>query len=252
MKTASLFRILTAALAVLAAQAQAGEVRLLSSAAIRPVIDALASQFERDWGNRLVVRYELTPAVKRLIEEGTAFDVAIANPPHIEDLMKQGRVAAGSRADVARFGVGVGVRGGALRPSIGSVDALRRVLLEAKTVAYVGEGTSGVFFRGLLDRLAIAEPMKGKLKAEGVDASIAAVARGEADLVVMPMPLILAGRGAELAGPVPAELQESIDLAAGVSPGAGDPAAARAFIRFLRSAGSAGVMRAMGFEPIAP
>ena len=137
----------TAMALAICAGVNAGDVNVFASLAIKPVIEAIGPSFEKASGHKLVTRFELTPAVKRQIEAGEAFDVAIANPPHIEDLIKQGKIVAGSRADIARFGVGVGVRAGAPRPDVSSVDALKRTLLATKTLAYVGEGTSGVAAR---------------------------------------------------------------------------------------------------------
>jgi molybdate transport system substrate-binding protein len=230
--------------------ARAADVSLLSSAAIKPVIEVLGPQFERASGHKLVSRFELTPAVKKLIDAGTPFDVAIANPPHIEDAIKQGRIATGSRADVARFGVGVGVRAGAAKPDVGSADALKAALLGAKSVAYVGEGTSGVFVRGLLERLGIADAMKAKLKPGGIAESLAAVAKGEAEIVVMPVPLIMSGVGVDLAGALPAALQDNIDMVAGVSAAARDRAAAQALIKFLMAPEATTVIKARGFSRV--
>src|SRR5687768_9031315 len=91
-------------------EARAAEVRLYASAALRPLMEATAAPFESATGHKLVIKYDLTPAVKSRIEAGEVFDVAVANPPHIDDLIKQGKIAPGSRADIARFGVGVGVK----------------------------------------------------------------------------------------------------------------------------------------------
>lgn len=226
----------------------AADVNVFASLAIKPVIEAVGPAFEKASGHKLLARFELTPAVKRQIEAGEAFDVAIANPSHIEDLIKQGKIGAGSDADIARFGVGVGVRTGAPRPDVSSVDALRRTLLAAKTVAYVGEGTSGVFVRGLLDRLGIADAMKDKLKPAGVAASLASVAAGDAEIVVMPIPLILSHSGVELTGALAEELQEHIVMTAGLGASPKDPAASRAFIDFLRAAEVTVVLKTKGYE----
>lgn len=231
--------------------ALAGEVTLFGSAAIKPVIDVLGPEFERTSGHKLVARFELTPAVKTQIEQGAAFDVTIVNPPHIEDLMQQGKIAAGTRADIARFGVGVAVRAGGPKPDVSSIDDLKRTLLEAKSVAYVGAGTSGVFFRGLLDKLGITDAMKAKLKPGGIGPSLTAVTNGETDIAVMPVPLILANAGVALAGPVPPALQENIDMTAGISSAAKDPAAAQALIRFLMAPEATAVIKAKGYERIA-
>lgn len=235
------------ALAISAA-AKAAEVDVLASLAIKPVIEAIGPSFERASGHKLVTKFELTPAVKREIEAGAAFDVAIANPPHIVDLIKQGKIVAGSRADIARFGVGVGVRAGAPKSGVNSAEALKSVLLSAKSVAYVGEGTSGTFVRGLVDRLGIAEAIKDRLKPAGVAASLASVASGEAEIVVMPVPLILNHAGVELAGALPLELQDHISMTAGIGANAKDTAAARAFITFLMTGEVSAVLKAKGYE----
>lgn len=231
-----------------AAAANAGEVDALASLAIKPVIEAIGPSFERASGHKLVARFELTPVVKRQVEAGAAFDVAIANPPHIVDLIKQGKIVVGSRADIARFGVGVGVRAGASKPDVKSSDAFKRTLLSTKSVAYVGDGTSGLFVRGILDRLGIAEAMKDRLKPAGVAASLASVASGEAEIVVMPVPLILSHTGVDLAGALPSELQDHIVMTAGVSAAAKDPAAARAFVEFLMATEVSAVLKAKGYE----
>ena len=232
------------------AAAQAADVSLLSSAAIRPVIEVLGPQFERASGHRLVSRFELTPAVKKLIDAGTPFDVAIANPPHIEDAIKQGSIVAGSRADVARFGVGVGVRAGAAKPDVSSADALKAALLNAKSVAYVGAGTSGEFVRALLERLGIADAMKDRLRPGGIAENLAAVAKGEVEIVLMPVPLIMSGVGVDLAGALPAALQDNIDMVAGIGAAAKDRAAAQALIRFLMAPEATTVIKARGFSRV--
>lgn len=241
--------ITTAAVAALAflANAKAAEVEVLVSLAMKPVIEAVGPSFEQASGHKLVARFELTPAVKRQIEAGAAFDVAIANPSHIVDLIAQGKILAGSRTDIARFGVGVGVRAGASKPNVNSAEALKSALLSAKSVAYVGEGTSGAFVRGLLDRLGIAETMKDRLKPAGVEASLASVASGEAEIVVMPVPLILSHTGVELAGALPSKLQDLITMTAGVSANAQDAAAARAFVTFFMTPETSAVLKAKGY-----
>lgn len=232
--------------------AQSAEVNVLASLAIKPAIEAIGPTFERASGHKLVTKFELTPAVKRQIEAGMEFDVGIANPSHVDDLIKQGKMSAGSRVDIARFGVGLGVKAGAPKPDIASLAAFKQALIGAKSIAYVGEGTSGTFVRGLLDRLGITQAVQDKLKPAGVTASLAAVAGGEAEIVLMPVPLILSHSGVELAGSLPAELQEHIAMSAGLSAGAKDAAAARAFVEFLMTAEATAILKAKGYERAVP
>ena len=157
---------------------------------------------------------------------------------------------AGSRADVARFGVGVGVRAGAAKPDVRSADALKAALLNAKSVAYVGEGTSGVFVRALLGRLGIADAMKEKLRPGGIAESLAAVAKGEAEIVLMPVPLIMSGVGVDLAGALPTALQDNIDMVAGVGAASKVRTAAEALIKFLMAPEANTVIKARGFSRV--
>ncbi len=236
------------ALCALCAPAHAAEVNVFASLAIKPVIEAIGPSFERASGHKLVTRFELTPVVKRQIEAGEAFDVAIANPAHVDELIKLGKMVAGSRTDIARFGVGLGIRAGAPKPDVTSSETFKRTLLDAKSIAYVGEGTSGAFVRGLLDRLGIVGSVKDKLKPAGVAASLASVAQGEAEIVVMPVPLILSHAGVELVGALPAELQDHITMTAGLGTGTKDAAGARAFIAFLMASETTSVIGAKGYE----
>ena len=141
------------------------------------------------------------------------------------------------------------MRAGAPKPDIGSVDSLKRALLGANAISHVGDGQSGVLFLALLDRLAIAEPMKAKLKPTTVGDVVKAVASGEADLVVHNAPQILAEPGVELVGPVPAEIRSTIDATAGLSAAAKEPEAGKAFIAFLTSDAAIAVIKAKGWEP---
>ena len=134
----------------------------------------------------MVFTFVSGPVVQREIDKGTRFDVAISQPEVIETLIKSGKVAAGSRADIARTGVGVSVRAGAPKPDIGSVEAFRQTLLKAKSIAHSKEGASGVYFMGLLDRLGIAAEVKPKLigAPAGAGGLVSPVVKGEAEMVV--------------------------------------------------------------------
>ena len=139
------------------------------------------------------------------------------------------------------------VKAGSPKPDISSVDAFKRALVNAKSVAYVGEGHSGQYFVGLLDRLGIAEPMKPKLMPKGVADVVKAGASGEAELVVYVIPGILADRGVELVGPLPAEIQSYVSLTAALSATAKEPEAGKALITFLTSDAATPVIKAKGW-----
>lgn len=242
---------LTFLLTVLAAGSvvDAGEIKVLSGNGRRAAVSELAARFERASGHKVTIHFEVNAAIKRKIEAGEAFDVAVLNPPVLDDLIKQGRVVAGTRADIGTAGLGVAVRAGAAKPDIGSVDAFKRALLSVKSVAFPGEGASGIYFTRLLDRLGIAEPMKGKLRPMPAEDTVEVVARGEADMVVVIASRIVDVPGVELVGPIPAELQTTIGVSAGLSAGAKEPAAAKALIAFFTAPAALPVIKAKGLTP---
>ena len=198
-----------------------------------------------------MIQYEVSGLFKRKIDSGEPFDVAISTSPVIDDLINSGRILAGTRANVAYAGVGIGVRAGTPKPDISSVEALKRALLSSNSVAHSKEGESGVYFKGLLERLGIAEEMKPKLKPMAGNTLVQAVPRGEAEMVVMAMSVILTS-GAELVGPLPSELQSYIRWVAGVGTAAEQPDAAKALIRFLTAPAAVRAIKAKGMEPGAP
>jgi len=182
-----------------------------------------------------------------VIQDGAVFDVAILPRPELDDLIALGAIVGDSAADVARSAVGLAVRAGAAKPDIGSVEALRRTLLQAESIGY-SDGPSGAYVAGLLAKLGIAEAVAAKLKlTSGPVAEL--VARGEAELGMQQIIAILPVAGAELVGPLPAELQNVIIYAAGRYSRAPDTQAAMAFLTFMRGEQAKQLMRANGLDP---
>jgi molybdate transport system substrate-binding protein len=242
----------TLALALaLTSAAHAAEIRVLAATPLTAVVTELGAKFERETGHTLVTRFMSGPVVKREIDGGAPFDVALSITPVVEALVKEGTILPATRTDVAYAGVGVGVRAGAPKPDVGTVDGFRRALLDAKSVAHSAEGASGVYFKELLDRLGIAEAMRGKLKPMPAATIAKAVPSGEAEMIVVTMSVIV-GSGAELVGPVPAELQFYNRFAGGVGAAAKDRDAAAALLRYLTAPAAAPVIRAKGMEPGVP
>lgn len=232
--------------------AQSAEVKVLSVQPLRTLLDELGPEFERTSGHKLMIKYDVSAALKRQIDAGEIFDVALILPAIIDDLIKQGKVAAGTRTDVSRAAVGVAVKKGAPKPDIGSAEAFKSTLLNAKSIAYSGEGASGIYFRSVLERLGIATEMNSKLKPLGSSAVVPAVANGEVELAVISPPAILAEPGAELVGILPKELQNYVVYTAGVSAAAKDTDAAKALLKYLTTPAALSVMKSKGLEPVVP
>ncbi len=254
MKIRLLAAVATIGSMILLAQgvAEAAEVKVLTAGGIWPVMKELGAQFERASGHKLVMKVVIGPLVKREIDAGTEFDVAVGFPDLIDAAIKDGKIIAATRANIARIGVGVIVRAGVPKPDIGSVDAFKRALLNAKGVAYGKGVATGPLFMALLERLGIMAEMKPKLRPGEVGDGVAAVREGEADLALGTISTLMEEPGMDLVGPLPAELQIYISFAAGVGTAAKELDAARALIKFLTAPAAVPVIKAKGMEPATP
>jgi molybdate transport system substrate-binding protein len=250
-KTAAAVAIVALALIQPGNPARSAEIKVFSSAAPRGVLRELAPDFERTTGHRLSIHYEFAADLKRRIEAGDPFDVAILSPEMVDDLMQRGKLAAGTRVDLGRTGIGVAVRRGAAKPDIGTVDEFRRALLATPTLAYADGGTTGLHIRDVLARLGIADAMKPKLRPYPSGGAVGALARGEADLVVIGVSPILDVPGVELVGWLPPELQSYVVFTASIGAEAKDADAARSLLTALASPAAVALFKARGFEPAA-
>jgi molybdate transport system substrate-binding protein len=232
-----------------AAVAHAGEINVVSTNGMRSVVEELAPPFERTTGHKLNLTFGTTSALRRQIDAGEPFDVMIFGAPFIDDLIKQGRLRADTRTDVARSGIGIAVRAGAPKPDISTVEALKRALLDTPSIVCNKEATSGIYFVSRLERLGIAEAMQPKTKfGAGFVAEL--VAKGEADMAVQAMSDHMAVQGVELVGPLPAEVQNYIVFTAGVGADVKDPSSAKKLITFLTAPSAVPVLKAKGLEPV--
>ena len=250
-------RSLAIAATILLAQVpvvSAAEIKVLSAGGIRPPLEELAAQFERASGHKVALRFVGGALMKQELEAGAAFDVVIAEASVLDEFSKAGKLAAATRADVARAGVGIGIRAGARKPDIASVEAFKRALLNAKSVAYSKEGMAGAHFLGLLERLGISKEMQPKLVATVTNdpgrTTFALVARGDAELGIAAVATVFAP-GIDFVGPIPAELQRYIQFGAAVGSAAKEPRAGAELIKFVTTPAAAPVLKAKGMEPAA-
>jgi molybdate transport system substrate-binding protein len=225
------------------------DVLLFGAIAVRPAVLACLPQFEAATGLRVAAKWELNPILKKQVEAGERFDLLITNPNLIGDLVAIGRVAAGSQKPFGRIAMGIAAKAGSVSPDIGSVDAFKRVLKDAKSIAYATEGTSGAYFLGLLERLGLADELKPRLVAITGGQTAQAVSDGKAQLSVVPLTSILAASPAVmLVGAFPAELQSHIDFAVGISADTRRANAALQLSEFLTSRAVAAILTAKGVE----
>jgi molybdate transport system substrate-binding protein len=232
-----------------AGPARADDIIVLSGNGARVAVAELAARFERASGHTVAIRFEVNPRVHGRIEGGEPCDVAILNPPVLDDLIAKGRIAAGSRVVLGRSGIGVGMREGAPAPDISTVAAFTRMLLDASSVAYPGEGASGRYFVSLVDRLGIRGRMAPKMRPMPAEYNVEVVADGGAEYVVVVASRITGVRGVQLVGRIPQELQTWIGFTGGVCSLSTRREAARDLLRFFTAPAAAAVLEAAGIEP---
>jgi molybdate transport system substrate-binding protein len=248
--------LLGLAMVLMAAGAPRGaagaEIKVLTAGAFKQVLLALVPDFERTSGHKVTVENDTVGALTKRIAGGEAFDLAVLTPKAVDDLAKEGKFAAGSRANLARVGVGVVVKDGTPKPDISSVAAFKQALLAAKSVAYIDPaagGSSGIYVAGLLDKLGVAADVKSKAKLIPGGAVAEHVAKGEAELGIHQISEILPVKGVTLVGPLPAEIQNYTVYAAGIGAHAKESDAAKALLKALSGPAAAEVLKSKGMEP---
>jgi|ERR1700722_8004937 molybdate transport system substrate-binding protein len=225
----------------------AKSIKILSGGAMRALLVEAVPLFDRATGIKADVRFALTSVLKKEIEGGAVFDVALLPRPELDALARHGSIDAGTQTDITRSAVGLAVRAGAPKPDIGTVAAFKRTLLAAQTVGY-SDGPSGAYVTDLLQRLGIAQEMKTKVRlTSGPVAEL--VAKGEAEIGLQQIVAILPVKGAVLVGPLPPELQNIIVYAAGLSARNVNGQVARQFVAFMATPPAVQLIRTKGMEP---
>jgi molybdate transport system substrate-binding protein len=239
-----------------AVTASAAEIKVLCAGSLKLAMTQLLPDFQKSSGNTVTIDYGTTGDFVSRIQKGELADVAIISRSELELLKSQGKVAPGSRVNIAGVGVGVAVRQGAPKPDISSVEAFKRALFSARSIGYadpaIGSSSSN-YVAGMLERLGIAQDLKSKIKlfplvTEPEDI-FQRVARGEIDMQIGSISEIVISPGVDLVGPLPAELQNVTLFAAGTVTTSRAPEAANAFVEFIASPAAAVVLKAKGFEP---
>jgi molybdate transport system substrate-binding protein len=251
-ETMTVYRILVAAAAfgfVLCGSANAAELKIFGSRVTKMVIADIGAEFEQATGYKPVVVSDVAAVMKRRIESGEAFDLAVLVDFQTDDLIKAGKLIAATRADVMKAGIGVAVRRGAPKPDISTVDAFKQTLLAARSLVYLREGASTRHLNRVFDDLGIADALRAKTTQPMTESVSEMVAQGDAELGIIVTPNILSVPGAEFVGPLPPELQSYIVFTAAVSVQSPNQEAAVALIKLLKSSSVGALIRAKGMEP---
>ena len=236
--------------------ASADDIRVMTSGAFTAAYLELLPQLERIIKGKVVTAATSmgtgSDSIPSRLERGEVVDIVIVADDALNQLIKDGRVLANSRVELARSGIGMAVRAGAPKPDISSLNALTRTLLQAKSVAY-SASVSGLYISTeLFQRLGIADGMRGKSRRIDRERVGAVVARGEAEIGFQQISELLPVPGIQYVGPLPPEVQRVTVFSAGVAASSKDAEAARALIRFLASSEAAAIVAKSGLEPMAP
>ncbi len=230
--------------------AQDTEIRILCSNGLRAAMEKLLPEYERTMGRPMKVQYGASATFKRSIEAGEPFDLAILTPQLIEDLIKKGKIAAGTAVDIASTGIGVAVRAGSPKPEVTTPEAMKQTLLKAKSIGYVKEGASAAAIVNMLNRLGINDEVKNKIVfQQGAERSMASVAGGQTDVAFALISEILSVPGVQLAGPFPPEFQRPIVMSAGIASSTQNRAIVDKIVKSLTSAEASTTIKATGLDP---
>lgn len=228
---------------------EAAEIKVISTRATEELYRELVPQFEKSSGHKVTTTFTGTAEVQRRIESGERYDVIIMVDTAIDDYIRSGKVVPGSRVDIARATIGVGVRAGLPKPDIGTVAALKQALLAAKSIGY-STGPSGDYVVEMFGKLGIADALRPKLKQAPSTVLVGTIiASGEAELGFQQANELSHFPGVDYLGPLPAELQETTWRSGGIMTGSGAGEAGKALLEFISGPAAAPVIRKHGLDP---
>src|SRR5215475_4292444 len=244
---ASTFMALFAATAV-----NAAEITLVAPGGIRAAVEEMIPAFEKKTGHKVKATFGSGNGTKAQVTKGDAFDVPIVQPPYPE-VVASGNVVANTETPLAHVAVGVAVRPGTPHPDISTPDAVKKLLLSAKSISYPdpkGGAAAGVSFDDTMKKLGITDQMKPKIKlAQGGAGAMAALAKGDVDIGLTFISEIITEPGVEVVGPLPREISTPTVLVGFVSANSKEPEAAKALLHYLSSPEAAAVYKQRGMQP---
>jgi molybdate transport system substrate-binding protein len=227
----------------------AHSVRVLSTLALKGAVGLLAENYRAASGVSIDADFAPTLALLERLRGGEAADLAILTREGLEEMVREGRIAAESCVDLARSYVGLAVKAGAAHPDIATEAALRATLLGARSVAYSRLGASGILFSRLIERLGIATEINARAVIIPAGFTAEKLVTGEADLAVQQISELKQVAGIEVVGPIPYELQTPAVFSAGRMTATNRPGEADRLLRFFASPEVAPALRESGLEP---
>jgi len=229
--------------------AEAAEIKLIASNAVKEAYSQLLPAYEKQSGNKVTVSWSGTADIIKRVNSGEAADAVIITDVGIDGLIKTGKLAGQGRMNVAKSAAGIALRAGAPKPDLSSADALKKTVLAAKGIVLT-PGPSNPFLHQLFDRMGIGAEAKAKevQPAQG-QALTDPVAQGKADLVFSQISELIAVKGVTFAGPLPKGSEIVLTYSVAYPAAAPHPEAAKSLMKFLTSPDAAKVLKENGLEP---
>jgi len=232
-----------------------GDIHVMTSGGFTAAYNDLRPEFERSSGRTVKTAYGASmgnaqDSIPSRLARNEPVDVVILARPALDDLVAKGKVVPGSQVDLVRSAIGFAVRKGAPRPDIGTVDALKRTLIAAPSIAYSASASGTYYETELLKKLGIEDQVKPKSKRILSERVGTVVARGDAALGLQQVSELLPIAGIDYIGPLPAEVQQNTVFSAGIATASKQPDAARQLIRYLNSPAAAPTIAKTGLEPL--
>ena len=241
--------LMVAAVALVSGVASAAEIKVLSTQATEQSYRELVPQFEKATGHKVTTIFTGTLDADKRVAANEQHDLLIMSQSSIDAHVKGGKVVQGSRVDLARSGVAVGVKTGAPKPDISSVDALKRTILNAKSIGY-STGPSGNYIVALFERLGVLDQVKPKMKQTPTGVFVGSIiASGEVEIGFQQVSELSQYEGVDYVGPLPAEVQNYTTFSSGILSNAKEAEPARALVRYITSPQAGAVYRKRGMEP---
>ena len=245
--------LLSAVLAFAVTQAGAAELKLLVGGSMQEPFREVGAEFSKETGNTLDFTVDTTGALQNKLRAGAA-DIILVSAPGMDVLEKEGRIAPGTRVELARALIGVSVKAGAASPDLSSEDSFKKAIMAAKSVSYVNPesgGTSGNYMDGLFKKMGIGEQVRAKVVWGYQGSQVAnAVARGDAEIGITFISEMAPNKGVHVVGPLPESIQMATNYVVAIPKNAANPDAARAFIEMLKSAEGRAAIAKANLEPL--
>jgi len=230
--------------------AQQADLRVVATFGVQGAMEKILPEYKRASGQNVSIEYEESAVIEQQIASGKVFDLAILVPQVIDGLIKSGQIKAGTRTDIAKTFLGIGVRSGAPKRDIRTAEAVKETLLSARSITFSKVGSATPVIEKMIERLGIASVINPRIvRADQAGRPADAVGAGKIDLVIAPAGAIVSVPGVDFLGLLPPQFQSSVVLSAGIGTRSTRPDRARALVEFIISSKGAAILRASGMEP---